>query len=226
MSTDTIKTHQTAEADYIRQMVSSPPPVTDPPAHLAWIRMMAKVLMDVDRRAPYFLTLACCHHRSDAILRDYCQSGEFENAYFEQLPHPLTFLRFYLSSDQPQWIKDVARCEFWANYLRRGTPRPVVTEQSGLHSADIVKSDERSALREIVGVRESDDLEYVIVSHDVIETIHNVMGYADTTISRIGRSLWFLGVPPIYLTLAPPARTGIVAFIQNGSDVTLSFRVP
>lgn len=198
------------ETDYLRQLVrsppSSPPSAADIPAHLVWVKLMAQVLVGLEEWAPHFTTALAAHYRSIEGFRPYCESGEYERAYADRVPHALSFLRFFMGASEPAWLKDVARCEVWAASLRGTIP-----------------SEHRDRLREILRIEARGGKEFAVVSHDPLETLQHLVGYADTSMSRAGRLLWFLSVAPIYPTPRPKARPGIVVFQGAGSDVGMSY---
>jgi hypothetical protein len=193
------------ETDYFRQLVRSPPPASDVVAHLAWVRLMSQVIASIDEWAPHFALALVAHYRSLERLRPFCASGEYERAYIDSVPHALNFLRYFLDTPEPQWLKDVARCEVWAA-ARKGT---IPAEFSG-------------RLREILRIEPRGTLDYAVVSHDVLETLQHLVGYEDTTMSRVGQLLWYLQVPPIYPAQRPTACPGIVVFkaIEGGTEMS------
>ena len=194
------------ETDYVRQLVRSPPAPGDVSAHLAWVRLMAQVLAGLEGWAPHFTTALVSHYRALDGLRPFCESGEYERAYLDRVPHALNFLRYFMGSAEPQWLKDVARCEAWGAALRGHVPE-----------------EHRGRLKEVLRIETRRDMEYAIVSHDVLETLQHLVGYADTTMSRAGRLLWFLHVPPIHPVQSPRPRPGIVVFRAAAGDVEMSF---
>src|SRR5262245_58684089 len=120
-------------ADYVRRVVRDPPSVDDPIAHLTWLKVMAKMLMELQAWAPLFSLAACSEVRSDTLLRDFCASGAFEKSYFDRIPAPICFLEYYLNAGQPEWIKDVGRCEFWSKATLGSFPNLIHPELTGLH---------------------------------------------------------------------------------------------
>ncbi|EPX61472.1 hypothetical protein D187_001255 [Cystobacter fuscus DSM 2262] len=194
------------EADCFRQLVRTPPPASDVPAHLAWVRLMAQVLASLESWAPHFTTALLSHYRSLEGLRPFCETGEYERAYLDRVPHALNFLRYFMGSAEPQWLKDLARCETWSTALRGGVPQ-----------------EQRGQLKEVLRIESRGDKEFARVSHDVLETLQHLTGFADTTMSRVGRLLWLLGVPPLYPVQRTVARPGLVVFRSSEGDVEMSY---
>ncbi|WP_257462334.1 hypothetical protein [Archangium lipolyticum] len=194
------------DTDCFRQLVRTPPPASDVPAHLAWVRLMAQVLASLESWAPHFTTALLSHYRSLDGLRPFCEAGEYERAYLDRVPHALNFLRYFLGTSEPQWLKDLARCETWSAALRGG-----------------VSPELRGRLKEVLRIESRGDKEFALVSHDVLETLQHLTGFADTTMSRTGRMLWLLGVPPIYPVQRTVARPGLVLFRSLGGDVEMTY---
>lgn len=193
-------------ADYYRRMLRRPPTVRQPAAHLAWVRMMARVLVDLGDWTPNFTTALVATHRSLDFLREYGKSGAYEQTFARGWPHPLGFLAHFLATRQPSWLQDVARCEAWASALRGVVPAALV-----------------GPLRRVTGVRRKRGVDYLVVSHDPLETLQHVVGYLDTGMSRAGALLWLLQVDPIYPVLDPRPSPGIVVFGGAPGDPAMRY---
>ncbi|MGW0465531.1 hypothetical protein ACWDX6_09695 [Streptomyces sp. NPDC003027] len=198
--------HDVPAEDCFRTLVRTPPRDEKTTEYLAWARLMAQVVDDLHRWAPNFAAAVASSFRSLDGLRPYCESGDFERAYTEPVAHAVNFVRHFLAQEHPAWLKDLARCEMWAS------PRT--------HQLDDA---ERAALREALGVQERSGKEFVIVGHDVLETIQQVIGYRDMTFVRSAPLMWLLRVPPLDVTPDPEARPGIVVFQRGGEAVSMSY---
>jgi hypothetical protein len=194
------------EADYIRRLIREPPDLSDVAAHLVWVRAVSHVLVGLEEWVPHFATALLAHHRSLEMFRPYCASGTFERSYIDGEPHVLGFLRHFMGASGAPWLRDVVRCEAWTAVRRGGAP--------AAHG---------EMLRQILGVEARQGTEYVIVSHDALETLQNLVGYADATMIRAARSLWYLGVPPIFPSISIRSRPGVVVFTGDGADMAMAY---
>jgi hypothetical protein len=210
-------------SDYVRQVVRQPPPAEDAAAHLTWLRVMAKVLMELNSWAPLFTMAACSEARLDKLLREFCETGAFEKSFFDRLPAPLCFLEHYIQSPRPTWIKDLGRCEFWSKTALDGVPAVIHPETSGLHGDPPVQIDQIAELRRIIGLKESTKGDCLVVSHDVLETMQVMWGFADTSILRVSGQLWLLGVAPLYVRHQPTEQPGVVLFEKQSGSLNVSF---
>jgi hypothetical protein len=192
--------------DYQRRMMRNPPKPADPGAHLTWMRMMSRLLIDLEGMAPHFMTALAATHRSTEFLRDFCANGGYEQALVDRIPHAHAYLRYFMAADERSWLADLLRCELWAN-CRRGT----------------VPAEHHTWLFAALRIERRDEQEYAIVSYDVLETLQMLIGYADTGMSRAGRLLWFLGIAPIYPVHTPARRPGVVLFFGTGEDAGMGF---
>ena len=194
------------EADYYRAMLRNPPRPAKAAAHLVWVRLMARVLMDVQTWAPCFAIALAASARSMNFMRAYCQSGAYERTVAAGLPHAIGFLQFFLGSRHQDWLKDVARCETWASALDGRVP-PMF----------------RHKLRKALGVSRRRNIEFVVVSHDVLETLQHLVGYADIGMIRVGGLLWLLQIDPVYPVIDPMRRAGVVVFTGTTNAVEMRF---
>ncbi|MFF0433553.1 hypothetical protein ACFYU9_15150 [Streptomyces sp. NPDC004327] len=198
--------HDVPEADCFRRLVRRPPHDETTTEYLAWARLMAQVVDDLSRWAPNFAVAVASEFRSLEGLRPYCESGAYENAYTGPLAHAVNFVRHFVTQDHPGWLKDLARCEMWSSPLAR--------------QLDDV---ERKAVKEALDIRERGGKEFVIVEHDVLETLQHVTGYRDMTFVRTAPLMWLLRVPPLDVTPAPEPRPGLVVFHPHDDGVSLSY---
>jgi hypothetical protein len=200
------KKSESLEFDYFRKMIRKPPSVQNPAAHLAWVRIMAKVLLEMDQWVPLFTTALCAKTRSIEMFRSYCEERHFERAYTENLPRVLCFLEHYFATGDCQWLKDVGRCELWFNSLRQRVP---------------IKYQEHIA--KVASVEALDDKQYIVVSHDALETLQQLLAFNDLGLTRAGRLLWFLDVDPIYPITEPVYRAGAVIFFEADAEPGMYF---
>lgn len=201
----TVRRQRIHESDYYRAMLRKPPR-PQAAAYLVWVRMMARVLVDVQAWTPCFATAFSSTTRSLDVMRPYCQSGAYEDAFARGLPHPIAFLEYFFNSDHPVWLKDIARCEAWAS-ARAGK----------------VPAEWQIKLRRILGIRRRRKLDFLIVSHDALETLQQLVGYADFGMIRGGGLLWLLRVSPIYPVVQPSPRPGIVVFSGCNDSTEMRF---
>ena len=146
------------EFDYYRKMIRNPPSFDNVAAHLAWVRIMAKILLEMDEWMPLFATALCAKERSIEMFRSFCEEGHFERAYTDKLPRVVCFLEHYFATADCQWLKDVGRCELWFNCLQNRIP---------------VNYHENVA--KVVKVESLDDKQYIVVSHDAVETLQQIL---------------------------------------------------
>ncbi|MFF0291065.1 hypothetical protein [Streptomyces sp. NPDC005262] len=206
MTTSEDVAREVPEADCFRSLVRQPPHDEATTEYLAWARLMAQVVDDLNRWAPNFAVALASSLRSLDGLRPYCESGEYEKAYTEPLAHAVNFVRHFVAQEHPEWLKDLARCELWSS-----------------PQAQQLDDVERKAVKEALGIQERAGKEFVIVGHDVLETLQHVTGYRDMTFVRSAPLMWLLRVPPLDVTPAPEPRPGIVVFHRLDDGVSLSY---
>jgi hypothetical protein len=210
-------------ADYVRRVVRQPPPPNDAAAHLTWLRVMAKMLMELNAWAPLFTIAACSEARCDTLLREFCEDGAFEKSFFDRVPAALCFLEHYLKSSRPVWIKDLGRCEFWSKAALEGVPSIIHPELSGLHGDPPIRIDQTTLLRKLIALKESSKGDCLVVSHDVLDTMQTMWGFADTSVVRVSGLLWQLGVAPVFVKHEPREQPGVVLFQSQAGSLNVSF---
>ncbi|MFF1921686.1 hypothetical protein ACFVW8_14065 [Streptomyces sp. NPDC058221] len=206
MTTSTERAHDVPDEDCFRSLVRRPPRDEETTEYLAWARLMAQVVDDVHRWAPNFACAVASSFRSLDGLRPYCESGDYESAYTEPLAHAVNFARHFIAHEHPAWLKDLARCEMWSSPM-----------------AQRLDEAERKAVKEALGIQERGDKEFVIVGHDVLESLQQVIGYRDMTFVRSAPLMWLLRVPPLDVTPSPEPRPGIVVFHRSDDSVSMSY---
>ncbi|MFE6104881.1 hypothetical protein ACFVQ4_33735 [Streptomyces laurentii] len=206
MTTSEELVHDVPAEDCFRTLVRTPPHDEKTTEYLAWARLMAQVVDDLHRWAPNFAAAVASSFRSLDGLRPYCESGDYERAYTEPVAHAVNFVRHFLAQEHPAWLKDLARCEMWASPQRQK-----------------LDAGEQAALKEALGVQERAGKEFVVVGHDVLETLQQVVGYRDMTFVRSAPLMWLLRVPPLDVTPDPEPRPGIVVFRSGQTAVSLSY---
>jgi hypothetical protein len=206
MTTSEELTHDVPDVDCFRRLVRLPPHDEETTEYLAWVRLMAQVVNDLHRWAPNFAVAAASSFRSLDGLRPYCESGDYENAYTEPLAHAVNFVRHFVAHEHPAWLKDLARCEMWSSPM-----------------AQNLDDAERTAVQEALGIQERGGQEFVIVDHDVLGTLQQIIGYRDMTFIRSAPLMWLLRVPPLDVTPSPEPRPGIVVFHRRDDSVSMSY---
>ena len=206
MTTAEELSYDVPERDCFRRLVRQPPHDEETTEYLAWARLMADLVYDLHRWAPNFAVAAASSFRSLDGLRPYCESGDYEDAYTEPLAHAVNFVRHFLAREHPGWLKDVARCEMWSS------PK-----------AQNLDDAERAAVKEALGIQVRGDKEFVIVGHDVLETLQHITGYRDMTVLRSAEMMWLLRVPPLDIVPAPESRPGIVVFHRDDDSVSMAY---
>lgn len=194
------------ELDYYRRMVRKPPSKRNRGAHLAWVRIIAKMLAEIEQWAPYFTTAFVAKERSVEAFRPFCEQRFFERAYLEQKPRPLLFLEHFFQNSNCNWLADLGRVELGLSCLLGRVPEKW-----------------QDMARTTAKMQTMEGQQFVVVSHDVLETLQALTGFMEMTLSRTGRLLWFLNVDPVYPILEPPESVGLIVFVQKQSDWGLSF---
>lgn len=206
MTTSEELTHEVSADDCFRRLVRQPPRDEETTEYLAWARLMAQVVDDLYRWAPNFAVAAASSFRSLDGLRPYCESGDYENAYTEPITHAVNFVRHFLAHEHPAWLKDLARCEMWSSPM-----------------AQNLDDAERTAVQEALGIQVRGDKEFVIVGHDVLETLQQIIGYRDMTFVRSAPLMMLLRVPPLDVTPSPEPNPGIVVFQRCDDSLSMSY---
>lgn len=194
-----------ATTDYYRHLLRNPPDATEQGAHLVWVRLISHVLASVEQRAPNFALALCCEYKDLSRFVLYCGDG-YEQKYLDAVPHAFSFVKHFLASDEAGWLKDLVRCEIWLNRNQFTT-----------------KVEQQLKWRDLLGVKSRGDFDYVLVTHDVTVTIQEIVGYRETTMSRVGNLLWLLGVPPIRLLQRIDTKPGIAIFSGANGRESLRF---
>jgi hypothetical protein len=123
------------------------------------------------------------------------------------VPHAFSFIRYFLNSAEPEWLKDLVRCEVWLN-----------------RSNFTISSEQQIKWRDLLGIGSRGEIDFVVVSHDVTVTIQEIIGYRETTMSRVGEFLWLLGVAPIRLTQNVVPQPGIAVLAkEDGRNDSLRY---
>jgi hypothetical protein len=122
------------------------------------------------------------------------------------VPPAYNFFSYYLADSEYTWLTDLVRCEAWYSFKKGLIPEHLEV-----------------GLQKLLKVGRETERDFLIVNYDVLSILQAVVGYKETTLSRIAHLLWLLDVAPIRPSFDISLSPGVVIVTGKTDLVELNY---